>query len=428
MEGRPLSASAVEIDITPAVGTALEGYVARTDTSKGIHDPLLAQVLLLEAGSQKVCVVSLDLLGVGLEFTRRVRAGIEAAAGVRPGCTLIACTHTHSGPAGFVSDLPGLPLRPDPELQREVARKLQGAARWAHEALRPARLGVGRGRVDGIGANRNDPQAGPVDTEVVVLRLEDENGTPLAVLSNYGCHPTVLGAANLLFSADFPGAARAALRRLFPGTIFMHTNGASGDVSTRDTRRGQTFAEVQRMGHILAGEVLKVMETVTVHGEVELRGRIEPVTLPFRAYPSPDEADREVRQLQAALERLQAADAPHAEIRRAITRVEGAMAQRDMAQGLAGQSHRETEVQALRIGDLALVGLPGEPFTRTVAEIKARSPAPFTAVVGYANDETGYYPDRESVARGTYEAMVTPFGPEVAELLCDLALRLLREV
>lgn len=423
-----LFAAAVELDITPPVGTLLDGYAERHGPSKGVHDPLRGQLLLLRSAQAQVALISLDLLGVNPEFVQRVRQGIEEAIGVPAACVLIACSHTHSGPAGFLDDIPGLLSQPDPELQAAVAGKLVGAARWAQEILQPASAGVSRGRVEGIGRNRNDPEHGPADPEVLVLRIDDQHGSPLAVWMNYGCHPTVMGHDNLLISADYPGAARAALQRLFPQTVFLYANGASGDVSTRFLRRSQTFAEVERLGLLLAGEVLQCMAAAMPMAEVELAGRRQMVDLPFRRFPSPEDAAAEIARLQAQLGALKASGASHGEFRRVFTRVEGATAQHLLASTFAGRTHRPAQVQAIRIGGLLLVGLPGEPFTRTVLEIKARSAAATTAVVSYANDEAGYFPDAASAEQGTYEAMVSPFGPDVSEQLRDVALQLMSEV
>ncbi len=421
----PLWAAAVQVDITPPVGTGFDGYMARKGTSVGVHDPLLAQLLLLQSGEDRVVCIALDLLGVGQEFTGRVRAGIEKAIGVPGQCTMVCCSHTHSGAAGFLPQAVGIMSAEDPELQRWVERKLVGAAVWARQELQPARLGVGIGHVQGIGRNRNDPEKGVVDDQVIVLRIDDAGGEPLAAMMNYGCHPTVLGYQNLLFSADYPGAARQALNDVYPDALFMYTDGASGDISTRFTRRDQSFAEVQRMGRILAGEVLKVMQIIETQERASLGGRTAAVELPYRAFPPADKAQREVERLQAELESLKAAGAAHGDIRVATTRVEGAMAQVELAKAFAGHTHHDTEVQALRVGDLALVGLPGEPFTRTVLEIKAQSPHPYTAVCSYSNDESGYFPDAISIEQGTYEALISPYGAEVAERLRDKALNVL---
>jgi hypothetical protein len=300
-----------------------------------------------------------------------------------------------------------------------VRRKLVGAAIWAQQRLQPARLGMGRGSVAGIGLNRNDPESGPVDNEVIVLCVEDQFGVPFAVMMNHGCHPTVLGYQNLMFSADYPGAARSVLRRVYPDTIFLFANGASGDVSTRFTRRDQSFSEVDRMGRLLASEVLKIMQTIKTGPAAELTARTMDVELKFRPFPSADVAQRELERLQAELEALKVAGAAHGEIRRATTQVEGATGQLLMAQELAGRSANYSQIQMLTIGDLALAGIPGEPFTRTVLDIKASSPKPFTAVVSYANDYQGYFPDVLSIQEGSYEALISPYSAEVANSLFE---------
>ena len=426
MVSKQLLAGAVEIDITPPVGNGFDGYAARQGKSLGIHDPLLAQLLLLRLGDAQIVLISLDLLGVGLAFTQRVRQGIQQAIGVLPDCTLVACSHTHSGVAGFMPAHPGLSTYQDPDLQQQVADRLIGAAIWAQGRLQPARLGAGRGSLDGIGLNRNDPEKGLLDKGVIVLLVQDESGKPLAVLMNYGCHPTVLGYQNLFFSADYPGAARSALRKLYPDTVFLYTNGASGDVSTRFTRREQSFAEVERMGRILAGETLKLMQTIVTVPTVKLSGQVSPVELNFRQFPPPDVAQRELERLQAELEALKARQAPHGEIRRAITRVEGATGQPLLAKELAGRSFNQSQLQILKIGELILAGVPGEPFTRIVLDIKNQSPSPLTAVVSYANDYQGYFPDAVSIAEGDYEALISPYGADVAEHLGQAVLGLLQ--
>jgi len=421
-----LLASAVQIDITPPVGVWLEGYMERQEPSVGVHDPLLAQLLLLRRGpTQAVALLSLDLIGVRLDFTERVRGGIAKATGIPAQNILLACSHTHSGPTGFLAGLPVIHTPTDPELVQVVERKLVGAAVEANRSLRPARLGTGAGRLRGLGTSRLDPASEVLDDEVTVLRVDGEDGRPIAVWINYGCHPTVMGYESLWISADYPGAARAALRSIFPETVFLYANGASGDVSTRFTRRSQSFAEVDRMGHLLAGEALKVMETIVCESDGALGGRIEPFDLLFRSFPAADEVQRQIDRSQAELARLQESSASHGEIRRAMTRAEGAVARQWLISELKGTDRIRTQLQALQAGPLTLVGLPGEPFTRIVLDIKARSPHPHTAVVSYCGDEAGYFPDRQAFAEGTYESFITPYRDDVSEFLAERMLQLL---
>ncbi len=425
MVSNQLQAAAVEVDITPPVGTPMEGYAARKGVSQGIHDPLLGQLLLLQAGDKRLVLISLDLLGVSLDFTQQVRRGIHQTVGAPPEGTLIACSHTHAGAAGFLPPHPGISLPQDAELQQMTARKLIGAAIWAEQCLQPARLGIGRGTVAGIALNRNDPEKGLVDNELVLLSVEDMRGNPLAVVMNHGCHPTVLGYDNLFFSADYPGAARMTLRRIYPETTFLFTNGASGDVSTRFTRREQTYREVDRMGRLLAGEVLKVMQAIKTQPDAELDAKTAEVDLRFRSFPPVEVARQEKERLQAELEAMKAAGAAHGEIRRAITRLEGATGQLLMAQELAGRTSNRSQMQALIVNELGMIGVPGEPFTRTVLDIKAGSPKAATMVISYANDYQGYFPDATSIQEGSYEALISPYPGQVAENLAETALNLL---
>jgi hypothetical protein len=97
-----------------------------------------------------------------------------------------------------------------------------------------------------------------------------------------------------------------------------------------------------------------------------------------------------------------------------------------MARAFSGRTSHSTQV--LRVGDVALVGLTGEAFTRTVLEIKEKSPLPHTAVLSCSNDEAGhFFPDVVSVEQGTYEARISAYGADVADSLKEAVLNLLQE-
>jgi neutral ceramidase len=410
-------ASVVEIDITPPVGARMEGYSAREGVSEGVHDPLLAQLLMLQADGDPIVLISLDLLGVNLEITESVRRGIAEEMGIPAEAIMLACSHTHSGPAGFLPDVPGLRTHPDPEFRRVVERKIVGAAREAAARFQPATVAVGTGHVRGVGANRNDPEDGPFDDELIVMRVDGAAGQPLAVLMCFGCHPTVMGHENLLFTADFPGAARRTLSAIYPETTFLFANGTAGDISARFTRREQTFAEVERLGRILAGEVLKAINTAEPGKAPTLGYEVKPMDLPLRDFPSSDEAQARIERLQDELDQLKASGASHGEIRQVFTQWQGAVGLAEMAETLKGRVQVSTQVQRLRIGDLTLVGLPGEPFTRIGLKIKEESPFRHTVVLSYCNDEVGYFPDRQAYTKETYEALISPYPDDVAEIV-----------
>ena len=420
-------AAAVELDITPPVGTLMDGYSARTGPSIGVHDRLSAQLLMIRPGdgAEGIIVATLDLLGVGLSWTKRVRSAIVEATGISAENILICCDHTHGGPAGISPAEAGLRAPADEALQEHLARQIIGSALWAQSELQPAHLSVGRGTVTDVGANRIEP-GGPFDPELLALRVDTSKAPdPLAVMVNYGCHPTVMGAENRLITADLPGAVRTALRQIYPTTTVLYANGASGDVSTRYTRWEQTFAEVRRLGLILTAEAVRALQTATPLRRADLGGVTMDVTLPRRALPPLAEAEANLGRLEAELAALQHSGTPEAALRQAITRTQGARAQVSLAKQDGSMADRSTEVQAIFIGELALVGLPGEPFTETVQGIKAASPRDMTMVASYANDNQGYFPDFRSVEVGSYEALKSFFDARAGAALAESALKLL---
>jgi hypothetical protein len=99
----------------------------------------------------------------------------------------------------------------------------------ADKTLKPARIAIGAGEARGISRFRSNwPPNGPVDPEVGVIRVDSvASGKPIAVLMNFAAHPTVLGAENMTFSADFVGYARNALEKMIGGdAMAIFANGA----------------------------------------------------------------------------------------------------------------------------------------------------------------------------------------------------------
>ena len=172
---------------------------------------------------------------------------------------------------------------------------------------------------------------------------------------------------------------------------------------------------------------LKVMQTAADLPADHLAGKTQPLRLPYRRFPPVEEAQQQLAALQAELEQMRAAGRPDGDLRRAFTRVEGAQAQLVMAQTYGEKTYADTEMQTLRIGNLAVVGMPGEPFTRIVLDIKASSPLPHTIAVSYANDYSGYFPDRASVLAGSYEALISPYDESVGERLAQAAVEALKQ-
>jgi hypothetical protein len=407
----------VEVEITPPVGVAMAGYIAREHNSSGIHDPLYAQALFLKLDSQQLLLLTCDLIGVDLNFTNQLRQDIAAELNIPRDHIMLSCSHTHSGPQGFTPDEPVHMSLRDDNLREMTLRKLLGAAKWVVTKTEPASISFSNLDLTGIGKNRNDPEKGPMDPQLSVIRINNNSGIPLAVLFNYGCHPTVMGYENLLISADLPGAARAALKKHFPDCIFMFTNGASGDVSTRFTRREQRFPEVDRLGKILASGVLQAMMKSEPIEVLNLAGERIKVQLPQRSFPPEQEIQASIEQLKDKIQKIKSESAPQGDIRKVITQLEGAQGQMVMQDAKIDPSFFLTEFQFLKIGPLFMAGIPGEPFSQTVLDIKAQCAPIKTMVISYSNDNKGYFPDQRAIKNNTYEALISPYDQRVSDLI-----------
>jgi len=413
-----LKGAAVEFDITPPVGVRLAGYGSRTGASEGIHDPLMGQVLVLTSSdNQTVVIATLDLIAVSTEFSGKLRSILWEENQIEPKNVMVACAHTHSGPEGFLSALPFLREEPNPTLEEITLQKIVGAVRWAYRLLQPVHLLSGSDWVAGIGLNRNDPVQGSVDQQLSALRVDDENHHPIAVLFNYGCHPTVMGDDNYLISADYPGAARKLLHKTYPDATFMFCNGGSGDVSTRFSRREASFDEVDRLGSLVAASVLKAMNTAEICQSQDLASKLFQLDLPVKEFQDEAAVKQSIAESKKELEEMRKRGDAHGEQRKIITKIEGAEIQLILAAGFSNQKTVPIELQAFIIGDYRIFSIPGEPFSKTVIDIKEHFTPQPVMVISYANGYAGYLPEHEEGQSATYEDFVSPYTSEAAKLI-----------
>jgi len=429
-----------KVNITPPVGLPLSGYEDRKRPSQGVHDELHAKALVLDDGKRRTALIVSDLLYLDRDFTESVRRLIKESTGIGRGNIMVTVTHTHAGPVGcclnfmykledenLVNSIEGMKDFVE-DLRGVLERKIAGCVYAAAQNMVDARIGVGKGSVSSIGANRRDPK-GPMDSNVGVLRVEDLNGDVKAVLYNFTCHPTVLGAENLLFTADYPGFASNVIEKTKKGAIALFTNGALGNISTRFTRRKQTFREAERLGNILGAEVLKVLEQIETTDRVNIRVLSKDLKLPFRKLPSTEDAERQVKEAERKLESLKKQGASHGEIRMAKTALEGAqMTLRFVKEGILKGKEVASEVQVLAVNDTILVGVPGELFVEVGLEIKKRSGLEHVYIVGCANDNVGYILNAKAYEEALYETGATPLSPVAGQMIMDTALETIKKI
>ncbi len=418
-----LRAGAAVVDITPALGVANGGVIARGGAATHIHDELHARCLMLDDGATRLAIAICDMRMLGGEVVARAKSLAGEATGLAPENILIAATHTHAAPA-----MVGIHPEPRDRAYAEfVARRIADGITRAGHHLAPAKVGWGFGSAPqhvhnrrwfmkpmAIAANpfggrsdevkMNPPRgtdllkpAGPVDPQVSVLDVRHTDGRPLALLANYGLH-YVGGYQAGHVSADYFGLFADRVQGLLgadrqhPPFVAMMSNGTSGDVSNNDFRakpeRLPAWVKMQRVANDLAGKVAKVVGNIGHHATAPLAVAATELQLGVRR---PDDA-----RLGWARRTLANDTDP-----KRLTRPE-IYAQEALA--LAKFPARVPVVlQAFRIGDLRIITVPCEMFAETGLALKQEAGLGPLFIIELANGYRGYLPTPRQHEWGGYE-------------------------
>ena len=379
------------------VGEPMGGYGGlATRRAEGVLDPPEARALVLEQGSLRVAIASVDIVIVRPNL--RELALAEAAPLHLDLFTLVA-THTHSGPGGYLPGWVQARLTAgeyEPAMPGKLAHAVAEALARAVADLAPATL-----------ASRNAPLAlarnrrfadGPVETELAVLRADFADGHEPIVLFAYGAHATLLSPGNHRLSADWPGAARAALaasgfRAIFvPGPLGDQEPAIDSSIWGGDEEERRVTAE---FGKQMADAVASAARA---------------------AAPGSDPP------LLAARERW--VDTPRPELR---TYCSLWWFSPLLGSTLDEFVSKRVPFQAIRAGNAELATVPAEPTAAVGGALRQRIPAGRTRfVVAHANDWLGYVVDRDTYDRGGYEACLDLLGPGSAGWVVDRATESLR--
>jgi neutral ceramidase len=412
------SAGASRLSFPVPIGTPMAGYAARTGPSTGTLDALTIGALALDYDGNRLVLIAADLAAVDSSLVDEV----AAAAGLDRSELVICASHTHSGPAGVISRMhPGDVDRLNPALRADFVQRCVQAIELARQRAEPVELLFGQAETHGLAANRNGLD-GPFDPRVSVLATLGAAGQVTAMLVQFACHPTILSAANRFVSAEFPGAMRHAVEaaRSAQGMplVVLYANGAAGDVSTRFTRSSQDQAEVERVGHGLAGAARDALAAAEPIGP-GIEYASETVTLTPRSL---DDLPRS----GVSLENTADVDTV-AERRKVETRAQGAMLLDRLAKCGPDAIQHTFEFPAWRLGRVGLVAIPGELFASLGSQIVGSVPGP-ALVLGYANGYVGYLVDDAAHEAGTYEALASPFAAGAGDVVANAAAAALRRV
>jgi len=418
-----LRAGAAAVDITPKLYPLNMPGGFSANMAESAHDPLNARAMVLDDGKTMLAMVVVDNLGAGPDVLDEAKAIASAKTGIAANKMLISSTHTHTGAP--------LNTRSEPAA---AYRKLfiEGVAEsiiQAHAALQPAVIGAASyplpdevfnrrwflkpgkmplnpfGRMDKVKMNPGTSPdvlyhpAGPTDPDITIISVEDPKHKQVCLFANYSLH-YVGGSPPGQVSADYFGEFARLIPSRLRGNgklVGMMSNGTSGDINNipfgtvRPPR--EPFEQIKLVAAKAADAVWLAHQKIEKHrGDVLLGMMQREITLRYRKPSAQDIA--EAKAILAIKDKDAIEKLPRLAKNYAGSVISAAERPEDTI---------TVQLQAIRIGDLAVCGIPFETFVETGLDLKKRSPFPQTMVIGLANGRHGYLPTPEQHKLGGYE-------------------------
>ena len=433
------------VNVTPVLGIGISGYYVER-YADGVLDELYANAIAFECGERRAVMICVDNCGFKQTIHKMYREIIAEKTGLAEDEVFISCTHTHTGPITRLDS----ESEQVQEYIKYLGQKVCDAAVMALADLKDAKMGYGVAQAPGIAFVRrfrmtdgsvktnpgvNNPEIvspiGDVDESVSVLRFDRENDT--VVLVNFGCHPDVVGGCKI--SADWPGFVRTTVEKALDNVKCVFFNAAEGDVNHvnvhptggflndmfmdfDDVARG--YGHARYMGRVIAGGVLQIFDKVKYVDVDSLVSVRKVLDVPSNK-PTPEQLP-EAHRIKKLHDEGRDSELPYsgmmvttvvAEACRMV-RLENAPDTFDMT------------LSGIKLGPVAIVGIPGEPFTGIGRGIKDTEGFDMILHVCCANGYEGYFPMRDSYDEGGYEARTSQFKAGVAEFIIDESKKLLR--
>ncbi|QDU05003.1 hypothetical protein V6x_47360 [Gimesia chilikensis] len=443
-----------ERDITPEIGMEQPGGYGKS-FHRSFHDPCKTRAAVFDNGTNVVAVVSLDALFIRRVTVDEIRERVEAKCKIPANSILLHATHSHSsGPMGMI--LPGEYDHASKFVQ-ELAYEKSSTADTAYletvvdqsvEAICEAynkrsasECGAGVGIEEQVAFNRRffmrngltfthprpgNPDivkpAGPVDPEVGVIGVWDEQGQLKGCIVNFVCHATTNPGG---ISANYIYYVEQVIRGVFGKDVMLvFLAGASGDVTQVDNlskyQRRPSEESARFVGGRIGAEAVKVLLSMPRGNFKTIASKVKMLEIPRRK-PTPEHVAEAVEVVKAGPAKSNATDWVFA---KETVLLDARLQQEPVA---------KVEVQAIQIGPVVLLTDPAEFFCQLGLDIKAGSPFPITFPVSLANGCVGYVPTKEAFDKNgggyetrltSYSNLVTTAGPQMVDAAVELSKQL----
>ncbi len=465
----------------------LEAGVARVDITHPeatrVNDPCFARAIVLSQGKLTVCLVTVDAVAIGGigaipdSFMNALRQELAKDPGIPAAHLIVNASHCHGTVRG---DAVGLVAQAVRDAWKSRTRVKVGAGTTTENRISENRRvtlkdgsQVDMRRAYPLAWDQEIAAVGPIDPEVGLVRIDREDGRPLAVLYHFACHP-IMNPPSKGSSADFPGSASALIETSLGGAMAFFIQGCGGDINPVRYKEVQRAPDAEPLGLLLGARVLERIQGVATTSDVRLAADRRILKLPRAAdyqsridrlraernrlveslkgtninfktlvplliqqrldpeFPSADaqaylherQARREDRSRLDAENRLQVETyLANVQIMERLTRLNTNLALLEMHQTRtheAADTTIDVEVCALRIGDFKLVTFPGELTVEVGLKLKEAARDPLVFVSGYTNGYIYYTPTTEQRLNAGYaqedcDCLVAPEWQQIFE-------------
>lgn len=454
--------------VGPKASPDTDLYAKTFPASFGRYGRLRANAFVLDDGDTKVALVSVDLPGFFGEMHQAVANRI-ARLGIPRENLLVSASHTHTGPGGYFQQNLGWAALGgdlyDPRIFEVITTGIVDAITRAHDALRPAKLASGSALVDGLNGNRRgsqwqlnpeaslgiDPRNAP---RIGMIRIDGTDGRPIGAITNFSSHGTIGGTENLWLTGDDKGwVSRLVEDGIGGDAVVASLNGAQGDIGSAASDTGGwpgggsdwggtsgllgtthifgQLAKMENAGRRQAPHQLALWASLAddLRADVSLDARLD--TVCFCGQEVPDDpydpfdrgtydppSDDPMRHRVTDIGIIGNENQPFP-----ATVIPGQHRKSPLLVGPPPLSPKNVRIQVMRVGDVALATMPGEPTItmgrRIERSVKAalNGDAPDALVrevwtTGLANDHTAYFSTPQEYEGYQYEASWSMFGPQ----------------
>lgn len=397
-----LSAGVARIDLTPPLDlkAPLGGYGERMNRpAEGVHDRIFAKALVLSDGRQKFVIITADMLGfpppVKPELVKRLSSDGWTAEQI-----MLLPSHSHTAiemnainPANTFQ-VPQIGIH-SPQVYEFVMGRLAKVVKDAEAKLTPVVVGTSHVSIDGW--NRNRRGGAFTDEQLTVTRVDKTDGKPLAVLVNFTAHPTFMSGEDMHFSGDWPGHLQRTMESLIgEGVTAMYYNGAEGDQapSGRPDAGESHYERAERYGRDLGIVAWRQWQETKPAKDAALGFHSHTIKLPERTW-HPDFAK--------------------------TGGAEYGLNETILREMLPRMFPAQIDTVTLRLGDLLIVGIPGEMAASLGQQIKTEAAkltgAKSPTIGGLADAWLSYILPADEYKKGGYESSVSFYGETLGDTM-----------